>query len=303
VILQVDSAVIQVPSPSRYPVLAWTVNDGPLQSHQLRAGEDSIVLASGFDHPVIDLYLKGFSPFENRYDGNLPDNTVKITGFALDRGGRTTDASSSDPLWLNIGDSILSGDAALCHAHQGRPADDAWALSDDARAGYGYLLARHCGYRESRLAYGGYNWTGGLANLPPLDTLIDQITSTISRLHDGVLQPAPDVVLINLGENGIPRADSVTAALNRLRHRVRPDTRILVMIPVSGKARAEITQAFHAYQAATPDPQTYLLDLGPITYATADGVHPVAAGHQAIFRAALPLIHKILETPAATESP
>ena len=78
----------------------------------------------------------------------------------------------------------MSGDAASYAANQGRPADDNWAASDDGRACYGYLLAQRYGHREICLAYGGDDWAG-VANLPALTTLIDQKTSTISRLTKG----------------------------------------------------------------------------------------------------------------------
>ena len=147
-------------------------------------------------------------------------NSVNITGFAVDSGGSTFSVVLPDKVWLNIGDSIMSGDAALSLDGQGRPADDLWAASDDGRASYGYLLAHHYGYREMRLAYGGYDWGGGLANVPALATLVDQKTSTSSRLNGGKLNPVPDVVLINLGENGAPVLSDVTNALYKVRSRV-----------------------------------------------------------------------------------
>jgi hypothetical protein len=144
------------------------------------------------------------SPFENRYTGDVPVNSVKILGFIVDQGGTVVSTTFPPKVWLNIGDSIMSGDAAAYAAGQGRPPDDTWAASDDASASYGYLLAQHYGYRESRLAFGGYDWGGGMAGIPPLSQLIDQITSTISRSVGSALDPKPDVVLINLGENGTP---------------------------------------------------------------------------------------------------
>jgi hypothetical protein len=286
VILKVDPEVITTRVASRYPILAWTANGGPLRSHQLRQGETSILLDSGTVDPVIDLYCKGFSPFENRWIGDTPANSIKITGFAVDSGGRTAAVAVPEKVWMNIGNSIESGDAALYAAGQGRPRDDAWAASDDARASYGYLLARHYGYRESRLAYGGYNW-GGNAGMPRLATLIDSITSTAGRLNGNAFNPVPEIVLINLGENGVPAAGDVTGALSRLRSRVEPATKIIVMIPVSGKARAELKDAFNAYRSASNDGNAFLVDLGTLSFTTADGQHPTAEGHRTLYAAAL----------------
>jgi hypothetical protein len=297
VALQVDDSALAGAVASRYPIIAWSVNGGAFQSHQLTATDTSVLLASGVTNPVIDLYIKGMSPFENRYTGDVPPNSVKFTGFTVDTGASTTPVALPGKNWLNIGDSIMSGDEALYAAGQGRPPDDGWAASDDARASYGYLLARHYGYHETRLAYGGYDWAGGLANVPALTTLIDQKTSTISRLTGGFLNPIPDVVLINLGENGAPALTDVTNALFKLRRRVNPATKILVMVPVAGTARAQITQGFNSYTNSTLDTNAFFVDLGTFSYPTGDGQHPTAQGHRIIYQRALPFFDPLVALP------
>ncbi len=294
VVLNVDTARLNYPAPSRFPILAWTVNNGPLKTYQLAAGETAVTLSESVANPVIDFHIKGLSPFEDRFQGDVPANAVSLTGFTVAPKCRIT-APPATPIWLNLGDSILSGDAAAYASKQGRPPDDQWAASDDARASYGYLLAKHYGYRESRLAFGGYAWSGGGGNNPPVADLADQLTSTTSRLTDGKLIPCPKVVLINLGENGAPKPEQVIAALTTLRQRCTPDTRIIVMIPVSGKARAEVTAAVQSYLETRKDAHTHLLDAGPIRFDTADGQHPTAAGHQSIYQAALPHFDKLLK--------
>lgn len=303
VALRIDTRTIGTKVASRFPILAWSVNQGPMQTHQLVQGETSVPLSSGPTNPTIDLYLKGLSPFENRYAGDTPENAVKITGLLLDAGGATRPISLPSRVWLNIGNSIESGDAAAYATAQGRPSDDTWAASDDGRASYGYLLADHYGYRESRLAYGGYNWGGGLAGIPNLSELVDNITSTVSRLTDGYLAPRPDIVTINLGENGVPPANDVTSALAELRLRAGALTKVIVMIPVSGKARSAVTDAFNAYKNASQDGNIFLVDLGTLTYATADGGHPTAQGHRAIYNAALPAFDKLVPRTTGVSRP
>ncbi len=294
VALSVNTGNIATKIPSRYPIIAWTVNGGDLRTHQLTANETTVPLSSGVADPAIELYIKGMSPFEDRYTGDVPPNAVKILGFSIDKGGTVTASKHPVPVWLNIGDSIMSGDGAAYAENQGRPSDDSWGASDDGRASYGYLLARHYGFRESRLAYGGYDWGGGLARIPSLSALIDSRTSTASRLHQGKLDPIPSVVLINLGENGIPSEVDVTQALDKIRSRVAPDTKIIVMIPVSGKGRTELTRAFKGYKSAAGDKNAFLVDLGTVAFATCDGVHPTSEGHRAIYAAALPAFDAIL---------
>ena len=293
VALKVNNSQLAGVVASDYPIIAWSVNGGPFENHQLAATDSAIMLASGVTNPVIDFYIEGMSPFEDRYIGNVPTNSVQITGFLVDSNASTAAVAQPGKFWLNIGDSIMAGDAALYAAGQGRPPNDGWAAADDARASYGYLLARHYGYQETRLAYGGYDW-GGVATLPPLATLIDRKTSTISRLTNGHLDPIPNVVLINLGENGAPALADVTNALVKLRSRVNPATKIIVMVPVSGAAESQIIQAFNSYTNSTQDTNAFLVDLGPITYPTADGTHPIALGHQIIYQDALPFFDRLV---------
>ncbi len=84
------------------------------------------------------------------------------------------------------------------------------------------------------------------------------------------------------------------AALNKLRERSSATTRIFVMVPVSGKARAEITDAVKTSIGNSKDPQIHLVDLGPIQFETTDGQHPTAAGHKSIYHAALPHFDRLL---------
>lgn len=304
VTLNVDTSRLSYSSPERFPILGWSVNGGPVLTHQLAAGENRILLCEDVRNPSIDLFIKGMSPFEDRFTGEVPPNSVTITGFTVPASCKGASAPPSRPLWLNIGDSILSGDAAAYALNQGRPADDRWAGSDDARASYGHLLARHFGHQESRLAFGGYAWTGGLGNNPPLSELVDRITSTTSRLSGDAekLSPVPQVVLVNLGENGVPPEEAVKAALSKLRQRCSADRRILVMIPVSGRGRAEISAAVANHIRASHDKNTYLVDAGAPHFDTADGQHPTAAGHRAIFRVLVPLVEPWVKHPAAESS-
>ncbi len=295
VALQIDTAHSNGVAPKRLPIIAWSVNGGAVQTHQIAANETTVQLSADIRDPLIELYIKGMSPLEDRFSGDVPQNSVKITGWVVDDGASTAPAGLPAKVWLNIGDSIMSGDGAAYAKGQGRPPDDSWASSDDGRASYGYLLAHHYGYRESRIAFGGYDWGGGLANVPPLDVLIDRRTSTVSRLHNDLLDPIPAVVLINLGENGPPADASVIKALTTLRSRVNADSKILVMIPISGGARAQITRAFGAYKDAAKDPNAFLVDLGHVTFATCDGQHPTAEGHRTVYDGAIRVIDPIVE--------
>ncbi len=303
VVLHVATDHLATQVATRFPVIAWSVNGGAVQSYQLATRVNQVTLSTGIADPQIELYLKGTSPFEDRFAGDLPVNSLKITGFSVDKGGAIARSEFPTKIWLNIGDSILSGDGATLAKGQGRPPDDTWPASEDGRASYGYLIARHYGYRESRIAYGGYNWGGGMAGIPALETLIDQTTSTVSRLVEGKLKPLPAVVMVNLGENGNPAEEEVVPSLLKLRSRVDELTQIFVMVPISGKARAEVKKAFDYYQNSTKDANCHLVDLGKWEFDTCDGGHPTAAGHRLITDLALPVIDKIIGKQPFTVQP
>jgi hypothetical protein len=86
----------------------------------------------------------------------------------------------------------------------------------------------------------------------------------------------------------------VIAALHKLRERTSATTRIFVMVPVSGRSRAEVTSAVEIYLSRSKHPKTQLIDLGPIQFETADGHPPTAAGHQTIYEAARPQFDQLL---------
>jgi lysophospholipase L1-like esterase len=108
------------------------------------------------------------------------------------------------------------------------------------------------------------------------------------------MEPRPDVVLINLGTNGVPQLEDVVESLEKVRLRVGKAARVIVMVPLSGAARARVTEAVEAYRQSSADLGTHLLDLGKIEFETCDGVHPTAAGHKAVFEIALPRIKALI---------
>lgn len=134
VTLQVDTSRIALPEPTRYPILAWTVNGGPVQTHQLVAGETSVPRCTDAADPVIALYVNGMCPRINRYEGDPPPNAFTMPSFAVDKGSATIAVKQPRGIWLSIGDSITSGDERHSGRSQttaGRPREDAEARHAD----------------------------------------------------------------------------------------------------------------------------------------------------------------------------
>lgn len=313
VTIKLDSPMAPRKVASKIPTLAWTVNGGELKTYQCGLDEKSVVLVDGVSDPVIDLYIKGMTISERRWDAGIPINSLQILGFTVDDGCVTEAVPMPEKVWLNIGDSMMTGDCTVPKPNGEKP--EGFPIAGDARVSYAYLLARHFGCRESRLATWDYNWTGGRAAMPPLTTLIDQHAGTISRLTDGVLSPAPAVVFINLGaicvwvrEKGVPPQEFVVEALQKVRSRAGKDAKIIVMLPFVGpESHDVIKRAFEEYQKAEHDGAAHLIDPGTLDYekcgkelqlgSTCDpkfGLVPSREGHRMIYEAVLPSVEAVV---------
>jgi hypothetical protein len=113
VILHVATDHLESKIPSRFPVIAWSVNGGMAQTYQLLADTNVVLLSTGLKDPSIEIYLKGTSPFEDRFNGDVPGNSLKITGFEVDAAGSLTSSNVSSKIWLSASQTLrLSGGQA-----------------------------------------------------------------------------------------------------------------------------------------------------------------------------------------------
>jgi hypothetical protein len=114
------------------------------------------------------------------------------------------------------------------------------------------------------------------------------LDSNHSRLVNGKLNPVPDDIFINMGENSGPADGDVEKVLKSLRRASSKQTNIFVLIPFSGRSRQSLSKGFTEYVKSAPlDKQCFLMDLGNSPYLpvgrptvfSVDGQHPLSSLH------------------------
>lgn len=279
---------VNVPA-SHYPVVRYSVDGGPAKTLQLSPTTGSIACGANLpagNHTLLFQYVAGYVFL----DVWTPVNALRITGFDLDAGASLVPPSgpvaSHRMNALFFGDSITNGDDDIATFEKGITNE---VDTQDATAGYPSLVAAGIGAEYGIVAYGGASWDSKAADssTPGLMTSYSMLDSVHSRLVSGKLSPAPDDVFINMGENSPPTGEDVPKLLTALRAASTRQTNIFLIVPFSGRSRAELTAGFAAYQKKARDAHAYLLDLGNNPYLkdagptmlSVDGQHPLTGLH------------------------
>lgn len=293
-----------------YPYLRYSVDNGALTDIQLTSASNALAVSglSAGSHTIEVWYQAGF--WEN-IGGTAPDRwttpvyCIKITGATLDAG-----ASTVAPTWLSnsmiwFGDSISEGIRANNSTTQ--PANQ--SAYDSAPA----YVAQALGCELGNVGFGGQNYAAGFNSIPAMSSAYTYVFAGQSRLTGGVLSPAPQYVCIWQGANGNPAQADVQTAITNMRT-IAPAAWIVVIVPVGGVGRTNITAAVAAYQAATPsDTKVALVDLGSswgvglsslgsATKQAVDGLHPRKEWNARIGAALAKAIGELGSRPTSTKT-
>ncbi len=278
-------AMLNVPA-SQYPLVRYSIDNGPGTTVQLTAATIELSCGKGLkkgDHTLLLQYISGYVFL----DFWTPTNVVRITSFMLDSDGTTNPLRLSARNSLFLGDSITNGD------------DDTATFKDgitnavetqDATIGYPSVVASATKSEYGIVAYGGASWdsTAADGHTPGLMNFFSMIDQGHSRLPQGRLNPVPDDIYINVGENSGPSADDVPKLLTALRAASSTQTNIFIIIPFSGRSRGSLSAGFSRYRAKNrSDKRIHVLDLGNNAYLSnngptlmsVDGQHPLAILH------------------------
>lgn len=270
---------------SQYPVVRYSVDNGPAVTTQLTPTTTALSCATGLSagsHSLLLQYVSGFVFL----DFWTPVNAIRVTGFSLDDNANIVPIPKLPTNALFLGDSITNGDDDIATFSGGiTNAVD----TQDATLGYPAVVAAGIGAEYGIVAYGGASWDNRAADghTPGLMTSYSMIDSVHSRLIDGKLSPIPDDIFINMGENSGPTGDDVPKLLAALRAASSPKTNIFVIIPFSGRSREPLMAGYSVYRKSARKDRTYVLDLGnnpylPVgrsTMQSVDGQHPLAQLH------------------------
>jgi hypothetical protein len=284
--VELDVSPLQAVPMSHYPVVRYSIDNGPAVTVQLTPTTRTLRCAQGLrpgSHSLLLQYVAGYVFL----DFWTPVNVLRVTGFSLDDGA-TTLAPTKQPLnVLFLGDSITNGDDDTATFAKGITNE---VDTQDATIGYPSLVASAIGAEYGVVAYGGASWGGRAADghTPGLMTFATMLDSIHSRLVDGKFSPVPSDIFINMGENAGPGKGDVQKLISVLRAASSPKTNLFLIIPFSGRSRDPLTAGFNAYrEVARRDNYAFVLDLGDNPYLTdagptmlsVDGQHPLATLH------------------------
>lgn len=268
--LNISTATLSAIAAAGCPQIAWSINNGAIQSQTLATGATTLSLATGLAAGTYDVFVYFRGVYVTQDGGaaqnyNAPNNRFHITGIALSAGGTLSAPAIRPKRMIAYGDSITEGDLS-----NGGPRS---ATSQDASLTYGWLLAAALDAEIGIIAFYGQQWSW-------LNSTWSNHASGVSRLVGGLLSPAPDYVTINYGENDGdpgPAASTVTSTLAAV-SAAAPSAKIVNIIPFSGRARTNLA-------AATLPSNGYRIDLAAPQMANGalvwsyDGQHPNQRGN------------------------
>lgn len=261
-------------SAGNYPKLRYRVDEAPWEDYTLTSADSEITLESALTPGAHRLYVNLVSVGAG--DRWLtPIYVWRVTHLKAD--GQFSAADLRPYRLLVRWDSIGEGTPV------GQPTGT--TTSNDAFLTAVPVLAAGLDAEVAAIVTRGHGYTVGSNQIPALYTPGDDAESSwnkyrsgVSRLEDG-LYPDPAHILINvLGVNDRnTAAETVAAAVAgwlAAERAAAPDMLIFVVIPPGRQSEAGITAGWEAYQAATPDPRCYLLDLGTEISAGLTGLAP-----------------------------
>lgn len=260
----------------QWPVLTWSIDGGAWQTYQLLYGDSGKTLATGLDsgEHTLTLLVRGLDAYVDRWSHQTMN--ITITDLTVGGGESCYALTPETTLMLAYGDSITEAAWSL------GPPDDLtdYALYQAAESSWAQLVADSFSCELGNLSFGGQGWSaGGPSGAPTFPNSWDFYYSGESRLVGGLFDPTPDWILINHGINGTVDSADVVTVLTDMRSAAGAGCKIALIIPFGQANVADLTTGFNNYQAATPDANCKLIDLGEIEYDTTDGAHPSIAGH------------------------
>jgi hypothetical protein len=292
--VKIDNASFAGVPSNQYPLVRYSIDNGPGTMVQLRSGSYELECGKGLkpgNHTLLLQYVSGYVFL----DFWSPVNVVRVTGFSLDADASTVTAASpfsaseNTRYALFLGDSITNGDDDTANFKDGITNS---VETQDATIGYPSVVAAATKSEYGVVAYGGASWdrTAADGHTPGLKTFWSMIDKTHSRLVNGKFSPIPDDIYVNMGENRSANPDDVVKLMSDLREASGPNTNYFIIVPFSGRSRESLVRGFilgAEYIGRRTGTNPHLIDLGDNPYLksqgptlfSVDGQHPLAALH------------------------
>ncbi len=277
-----------------YPVVSYSVDNGPQTVVQLSSGQTSLAIATGITsatHTARITWLIANNTSMSRWNddgtGGGPACSLRITSLAIDAGATVGSAYPFANILLLLGDSISECDYSAPGTF----------LAGDPRTDFSYQIGEAVGLVTSRITYAGTGYIAGSGdNIPAVGTHWKNFDSIHPRPVSTVASSIIYVVVMH-GVNDISASASAAQAAAQALYAdllaQLPNATLLVYVPFGQAIAGTITAAV----AATASSRVKLRNLGSAwsvgltntgvaTYQSADGTHPNTMTH-ALLRGAM----------------
>ena len=265
------------------PEIWWRADQGPWTMVILGTGNQAVTITSALNADwqkhFIEVVVKGFPAFQNRWTS--ASQLVRFVNIATTPSNIATLPLTKRSLSAIIyGDSITEG-IASAHAI-GSTSPEATAY--DALACYSYLLRDAIGIEIGVVGLAGTGWLSdgsGTQGAPSFANNWNFMRAGVTR----ALSPAPDLIVINQGNNDGANniVSTATATLNSLLAATPATTLIAVIRPFGGNQATNLQAAIAA--CASPARVSYVDSAGWWVAAdSSDSTHPWGYAHQSIVR-------------------
>lgn len=268
------------------PVIAYSVNSGPVQTSMISGGSGNVSIATGLSASAfIEVWLLASDELSGDRWGlpsTSPTNVLRINQIVLDAGG-TVSLPTLRPKRAafyadSIGEGVRSGRTTTYPASHARSA--AWNVCRALNAEYGII------------AYGALGWEQtGDGNVPQFVSSWNLHSDSRPRSFAETL----DYVFVMLGFNNGATPTAVANWLASARPTFGASTWIFIVSPPSGRSAAAMATGVANYKAANPsDLKVAFLDFSDVlptagfdnfpsaTEWCVDGVHPDVAANAII---------------------
>ena len=286
------------------PSIKVIINSGTPYYVQFPAnssGNTPVSIASGLNSTTtysVSLYMIGGNGASGNNDWTGTNSQTKINSLQFDGGSSLSNQSLAGKTCLFYGDSILQAYYGGAPTFGTSTSNEYYSIVDYTQAWPSYLVSS-LGCEYSQIGIGSQGWiNGGNDGYPAFGSSWGYYDSTHQKTFSS--STAPNYVIIDQGTNDHGQAASsissqVKSVLTSMRSQFGTNTKIILVTPYnptfddsSGNPRLGLISGYNAYETATLDKNTFLVDLSTTAqqYALSpwslDNIHPDPAAHAQI---------------------
>lgn len=271
VVLNVDCSSLSAITSVNRPILMSSVDGAAPTETTLTSATTTVTLATTTASGTVKVWLKGIGTNSGGGDRwTTPTLAVKVTSLTIPAAASMVATTAKTRKMLVFGDSLAEGTATLSNTHDN--------TGQDGSQIWGALLADALDAEVAIVGCDTQGWSqSGIDNVPAFSSAWNLHTAGLSRLTSSLIDPQPDVIVINHGKNGTFTTGTVTSTLAAIRA-AAPSAKIYVVVTFDQTNASSITGA------TMPDANCKVVNLGTVlgvsgSWWLTDGIHPSVRGH------------------------